>query len=203
MPHVRIREIMDELTRLGGMTTAHMVLITELVAVCLAARPEGVTSVTTGVTTPSNAERQKAYRARKKLAGERYNASNATAIDNNINNSSIQEGGCGGKPKKRSVTTRGTRLPSDWNPHENLWSWGKEKLSEADLRFETAAFKDFWAAKPGAAGTKLDWDKTWKVWIREAVRRGKRFKPKNNVVEFVSSGPKRSWAEQKAEREGK
>jgi hypothetical protein len=200
----QLREIMDELNRLGGMTPAHMALITELVAVCLTAPgPKAhVTECNECNVTPlplTGAERVKRCRQRKKEATECNVTALHDAVDNNINiNTSIQEGVGKGGPRKR-----GTRLPDDWNPSAELWAWGKEKLREQDLRFETAAFKDFWAAKPGAAGTKLDWDKTWKVWVREAVRRRERFKPKDRVTEFVSSGPKRSWAEIKAEKGAK
>jgi hypothetical protein len=190
---------MDDLTNLQGTTPAHLALVARLLAVCLAARPEGVTDVTLHRVTLSGAERTKRCREKKKEAAQCNVTPLHDAIDNNINNSSIQEGGCGGKPKLR----RASRLPEDWNPSDELWAWGKEKLREQDLRFETAAFKDFWAAKPGAAGTKLDWDRTWKVWVREAVRRRDRFKRKDNVVGFVSSGPKRSWQEIKAEKEQK
>jgi hypothetical protein len=30
-----------------------------------------------------------------------------------------------------------------------------------------AAFADYWRAKPGAGGTKLDWDATWRNWCRK------------------------------------
>jgi hypothetical protein len=191
MPHLLIREIMDDLNDLGGMTSAHLVLITELVAVCLAARPQPVTfgdDVTSHRVTPASplrgAERTKRWRERKKEVSSECDAVTSPvingAIDSNITLQS-GKGVVGGKPSVTSpVTKRGTRLPDDWNPSETLWTWGKEKLSETDLRFETAAFKDFWAAKPGAHGCKLDWDRTWKVWMREALRRLKRFQPKQN-----------------------
>jgi hypothetical protein len=196
MPHLRIREIIDELNALGGMTASHHVLITELVATCLLSaagpKPQPIHP-----DVEAAEERRARDRERKRVSRESPGKSEESVVYNNINNSLSGKGGVGGKPIPRN---RGTRLPDDWNPSENLWSWGKEKLPEADLRFETAAFKDFWAAKPGVAGTKLDWDKTWKTWVREAVRRRERFKPKDNVVSFVSSGPKRSWAEQRAEK---
>jgi hypothetical protein len=195
MPRSEVREIMDELNNLGGMTSAHMVLITELVAVCLSAASHQPLS---------GAERTRRWRDKEKKVFSDDVTSHVTETAVNNNNITLNpgEGGVGGEPAVTRAS-RGTRLPDDWNPSENLWSWGKEKLIEADLRFETAAFKDFWAAKPGQAGTKLDWDKTWKTWMREAVRRRDRFKPKDNVTTFVASGPKRSWQEIKAEKEGK
>jgi hypothetical protein len=200
MPHLRIRKIMDELNLLG-MTPAHHVLITELVATCLlAAGPKQHEPL-------SGAERTRLWRERK--SGNRDECDDVTshvttsAIDNNI--ISITKNNNTTPPVTKSVTTsRGTRLPDDWNPSECLWSWGKEKLSEADLRFETAAMRDFFQAQSGQRGVKLDWGKTWKTWIREAKRRRDRFKPKaDKVVSFTPSPPQRTYAEIRAEREQK
>ena len=69
------------------------------------------------------------------------------------------------KPKK------GTRLPENWHPSEALWSFGETELGLPPdlLRFETSAFRDFFWSSP--KGVKVDWDRTWKNWMREAVRR--------------------------------
>lgn len=189
MPHLRIREIMDDLNTLGGMTSAHHALITELVAVCLsAARPTPVPS----------SERVRAFREREAMKRETFHVT-SDAVDNNINSSIKTEDTT---PLKRGNVSRGTRLPETWNPSESLWTWGKTKLPEDALRFETAAFKDYWAAQPGSKGVKLDWDKTWKTWVREAVRRRERFKPKSNVVEYKPrSGPK--WTDVEADYKAK
>ena len=29
---------------------------------------------------------------------------------------------------------------------------------------------DYWCAKPGADGTKLDWEATWRNWLRKAIK---------------------------------
>lgn len=34
-----------------------------------------------------------------------------------------------------------------------------------------AKFRDYWTAKPGKAGTKLDWLATWRNWVREEKRK--------------------------------
>jgi hypothetical protein len=196
MPHLRIREIIDDLNQLGGMTSQHHALITELVATCLlAAGPKPPMSGT---------ERSRLCRDRKKEACNDATLHVAeSAVDNNIINNTKKQITTP-HATKRVATSRGTRLPDDWNTSESLWSWGKEKLSESDLRFETAAFKDYWAAQAGARGTKLDWDKTWKTWVREALRRRSRFKPNaDKVVRFTPSPPQRTYAEIRAEREAK
>ena len=180
VPTLRIRQIMDELDSLGGMTPDHMILITELVATCLMARPQP----------KSNAERQKDWRDRNKVTLRVTKCCNGDNINSNPEN-----------PPKAPPSTR---LPDDWRPSDELWDWGKTKLSHDTLRFETAAFRDYWHAQPGARGKKLDWAKTWKNWIREAVRRRTRGQNGQGLALVPKvDGPKRTWAEIKAEREAK
>lgn len=66
---------------------------------------------------------------------------------------------------------RGTRLPNDWGlPGE----WGRWAIQETGLPrerilMEAATFADYWQALPGAKAVKLDWEKTWRNWIRRAA----------------------------------
>lgn len=70
------------------------------------------------------------------------------------------------KPKK-SVTA--TRLPRDW---ELPRDWGEWALSEGwarhTIREEAAKFRDFWIGKAGKDATKLDWQATWRNWMRNS-----------------------------------
>lgn len=63
---------------------------------------------------------------------------------------------------------RATRIPSDFEPSPAVRADMASKRPEVDLELETEKFRDFWAAKPGKDGTKLDWDATWRNWIRNA-----------------------------------
>jgi hypothetical protein len=71
-------------------------------------------------------------------------------------------------PSKRR---RGTRLPEYWRPTPDLTAWAATEFPWLPLADETDRFCDYWHAKPGAGGVKLDWGKTWKNWIRTAVDR--------------------------------
>jgi hypothetical protein len=182
MTHLRIREIIDELNHLGGMTPSHHALITELVATCLLAA--GPKPPMTGT------ERSRLCRGRKKeVCNDATLHVAESAVDNNIITNTKNKTTT---PTATTNVARGSRLPDDWHPPENLWAWGKEKLPESELKFETAAMRDYFHAQSGQRGVKLDWGKTWKTWIREAVRRRSRFKPKaDNVTTFKpSSGVK-------------
>jgi uncharacterized protein YdaU (DUF1376 family) len=68
---------------------------------------------------------------------------------------------------------RGTRLSADWFlPME----WGEWALSQGlgreAIRSEADKFKDYWTARAGPNGVKLDWLATWRNWIRAAKEKG-------------------------------
>lgn len=68
---------------------------------------------------------------------------------------------------------RGTRLPITWMPDDDDRGYAMSKGIEPDQIDEIAeVFLNYWRAKPGKDGTKLDWPATWKNWIiRESKRR--------------------------------
>jgi hypothetical protein len=62
--------------------------------------------------------------------------------------------------------TLGKRLANDFNMPD---SWGefceKERSDLIPIKvFEQ--FKDYWVAQAGQKGVKLDWDATWRNWVR-------------------------------------
>lgn len=75
---------------------------------------------------------------------------------------------------------RGTRLPADWKPSDELFAWAVKKrgaLGVVDTTEQIEMFCDFWHSKPGKDGTKLDWDATFRNWIRSARLPPRRFGP--------------------------
>lgn len=74
-----------------------------------------------------------------------------------------EKGGAGGK--------RGSRLPDDWQPTPADWRFARERgLGDASIRDQVERFTDYWRAKPGKDGVKLDWSATWRTWVRNAVQ---------------------------------
>lgn len=70
------------------------------------------------------------------------------------------------------ITSRsptGSRLPSDWQPSTDLVAWALENGNGIDVAREAEKFRDFWTAKAGKDGRKLDWPATWRNWIRRAA----------------------------------
>jgi hypothetical protein len=160
---MRERTLMDALRDLSrtGLTVEQQVLLNEVVFLASPRRPMSGTE-----------------RSRKSREKQRDATLNVAATKNVAQKEKPPT-----PPKEKNIYTphippkkHGTRLPEDWNPSDALWAWGKTKLGLADetLRFETSAFRDHFWASARATATKLNWDLTWKNWMREASRRGSR-----------------------------
>ena len=83
--------------------------------------------------------------------------------------------------KPSSKATRGSRLPTDWKPNAELAEWSKAERPDLDLRKVFAEFKDYWSSIAGSKGVRLDWDATWRNWVRK------------------QTAPKQSFAQQAAD----
>lgn len=67
---------------------------------------------------------------------------------------------------KKPTQSRGTRLPADWVPNEDQITFCKTERPDLNPKATSDRFKDFWIAQPGSKGVKLDWDATWRNWVR-------------------------------------
>lgn len=71
-------------------------------------------------------------------------------------------------PKK--VAARAARLPDDWRLPKAWGEWAvKEGLSPDVVRREADKFHDYWRAKAGKDAAKLDWEATWRNWMRKRI----------------------------------
>jgi uncharacterized protein YdaU (DUF1376 family) len=65
---------------------------------------------------------------------------------------------------------RAVRLDPAWTPGpDDITAAKAEGLTDSDIRREAPKFRDYWIAKPGAGGLKLDWPATWRNWCRRAA----------------------------------
>jgi hypothetical protein len=83
------------------------------------------------------------------------------------------QGGAGGASattKNTDTPTRkkGTRLQPGWKPTKTTIQAMKTERPDINLQTEHRKFIDYWTAKTGRDATKLDWDATWRNWIRNA-----------------------------------
>jgi hypothetical protein len=63
---------------------------------------------------------------------------------------------------------RGTRLDREWLPDPAFHRGTGWTDAEAGEVLEE--FRDYWCAKAGANATKLDWQATWRNWLRKTAR---------------------------------
>ena len=61
---------------------------------------------------------------------------------------------------------RGSRLANDWVLPEEWKAWADKERPDLNAKQVAEQFKDFWCAKPGKDGVKLDWLATWRNWVR-------------------------------------
>jgi hypothetical protein len=61
---------------------------------------------------------------------------------------------------------RATRLPEDWRPSPSLMTWASKERPDVCVTVQSDAFRDYWMAKGGKDACKLDWNATFRNWIR-------------------------------------
>lgn len=84
----------------------------------------------------------------------------------------IEENRIEEKNTKKEVPKRATRMPEEFpGTAETEWATSKG-LSEHQVKREVEKFTEYWSNKTGRGATKLDWSKTWKVWVNNAIDRG-------------------------------
>jgi hypothetical protein len=67
---------------------------------------------------------------------------------------------------KKEAEPRATRIPPNFNPEPE-----PDAERGIDRRTELLNFRDYWTAKAGKDGAKLDWQATWRQWARKAHRK--------------------------------
>lgn len=89
----------------------------------------------------------------------------------------------------RSETKRGARLPTDWALPKQWGEWAiSEGHSEQSIRIQAEKFRDFWCSKAGKDAAKLDWQATWRNWMRNVPKVARNFgtpapKPKSDFMQ--------------------
>ncbi len=60
------------------------------------------------------------------------------------------------------------RLPADFAVGAAMRALAAREAPLVDLERETAQFRDYWCARPGAAGISSNWTAVWRRWMRRA-----------------------------------
>ncbi|ETS11156.1 DUF1376 domain-containing protein [Bartonella henselae] len=82
------------------------------------------------------------------------------------------------KKAKQAKANRGCRLPEDFEPDYDFAI--AEGLPSERVKVEIAKFRDYWRSKSGANATKIDWQATWRNWVRKAIEDLEKTKNTNN-----------------------
>lgn len=67
---------------------------------------------------------------------------------------------------ERVETRRGSRLPADWRMSPEQEAYCREHRPDLVPLKTAERFRDYWVAKAGKDAVKLDWDATWRNWVR-------------------------------------
>lgn len=70
------------------------------------------------------------------------------------------------KEEKSKDVSRATRMTHDMKLPDDWLQWCQSNRADLDPVVTFAAFRDYWIARPGAGGCKLDWFATWRNWVR-------------------------------------
>jgi hypothetical protein len=68
--------------------------------------------------------------------------------------------------QKQGKQKRGTRIPDDFTPDEDMRLWAKEHTPNVDIDAETPEFVDYWRGVAGQKGVRLDWVGVWRNSMR-------------------------------------
>lgn len=127
--------------------------------------------------------RTRAFREREKQLLERSEERSQT-VDGNVPKNvpgNVPETETETETEKSRPRKRGTRLPEGWLPNPEVRTQMAQEYPTVDLRLAHEKFKDYWTDQPGQKGIKLDWNGTWRNWIRgEAERTPNGGKPHTN-----------------------
>lgn len=72
-------------------------------------------------------------------------------------------------PAKPAASPRGTRLPKDWVLPKTWGDWAlaeRKDWTADNVRKVAEKFKDHWLAKAGRDANKVEWEATWRNWVR-------------------------------------
>ena len=97
--------------------------------------------------------------------GEAISPPNATPIATNNQEPITNNHSIGESPAKKE-RTKGSRLSTDFELPDSWTEFCQSERPDLNPRKVFDSFKDYWVAKAGAAGVKLDWTATWRNWVR-------------------------------------
>ena len=90
---------------------------------------------------------------------------------------------------KENILTSGSRLPTNWKPDSDLAEWSKAERPDLDLRKVLEKFRDYWASVAGPQGLRMDWNATWRNWVRHQKAENQTFAQQAADVARMTTPP--------------
>lgn len=90
----------------------------------------------------------------------------------------------------KSKSPQATRLPADWRLPDDWEAWSlseQPSWTREGVRRVAESFRDYWAAKGGADARKVDWQATWRNWVRREKSPGLTHMPTMNRQEALEA----------------
>lgn len=70
---------------------------------------------------------------------------------------------------EKSIRQKGSRIPSEWKLTDDLLAMATSQgLSVSEANEQAVRFVDYWKGASGAKAVKVDWDATWRNWVRRS-----------------------------------
>ena len=152
-----LEKALDRLAELGRITVADGMVMDDRAAEEIAKREHALKLQS--LAGEKSAEKRKQNQGEKATGVQR--AFNHTDTDKEV-----KEREAKASPKKRA-----TRLPDDWFLPVTWGQWAMaEGYAESTIRTEADNFRDYWRARAGPTASKLDWEATWRIWMRKAPK---------------------------------
>lgn len=89
------------------------------------------------------------------------------------------------EPGQAGSKPRASRLAQDWVLPEDWAAWATNERPDLNIQDVADRFKDFWVAKAGKDGAKLDWQATWRNWVRNSKAVGSSAKRSSSHAGFA------------------
>ena len=101
-----------------------------------------------------------------------------------------------------SPSQRATRLAASWGPSDADQDYAAGLgFTPPQIHRMAEDFRDYWTAKAGRDGTKLDWAATWRTWVRREADRRPQARPEQQPRTASTFEQERAAAERRAQRE--
>ncbi|MCX5516215.1 DUF1376 domain-containing protein [Kaistia algarum] len=93
------------------------------------------------------------------------------------------------KPKSKT----GTRIAPDWSANTDDREFARTLgFGDVGIDRECGRFRDYWIAKPGRDGVKLDWSATFRNWFRRAAEQAG-IAPIAEVIQLPTQEDRTRW----------